>query len=95
MANEAKSVLELMRNNDCDSLDIKFVDVPGTWQHVGLPIGEVNDDLFVRGTGFDGHRQDAGLSIPGRIRLDAVLWRASRLDFSTNRSACLVGSGIR
>jgi glutamine synthetase len=54
MANEAKSVLNLMKANDCDSLDIKFVDVPGTWQHVGLPIGEVNDDLFVRGTGFDG-----------------------------------------
>ena len=54
MANEAKSVLDLMKENDCDFLDIKFVDVPGTWQHVGLPINEVNDDLFVRGTGFDG-----------------------------------------
>ena len=40
--------------HDCDHLDIKFADVPGTWQHVGLPIEEVSDDLFVRGTGFDG-----------------------------------------
>ena len=54
MANESESVRKMMEDNDCDHLDIKFVDVPGTWQHVGLPIEEVNDDLFVRGTGFDG-----------------------------------------
>jgi len=48
------SVLKMMRDARCDNLDIKFIDVPGTWQHVGLPIGEVNDDLFIRGTGFDG-----------------------------------------
>ena len=54
MADEAKSVLKLMKANDCDELDIKFADVPGTWQHVSVPINEVNDDLFIRGTGFDG-----------------------------------------
>ena len=54
MANESESVRKMMEDNDCDHLDIKFVDVPGTWQHVGLPIEEVTDDLFVRGTGFDG-----------------------------------------
>ena len=54
MANEAKSVLKLMEDNGCDELDIKFADVPGTWQHVTLPINEVDDALFVRGTGFDG-----------------------------------------
>ena len=54
MANESESVRKMMEDNDCDHLDIKFADVPGTWQHVGLPIEEVTDDLFVRGTGFDG-----------------------------------------
>ena len=54
MANEAKSVLDLMTANDCDELDIKFADVPGTWQHVSVPINEVDDNLFIRGTGFDG-----------------------------------------
>lgn len=48
------SVLTLMKDNKCDVLDIKFIDVPGTWQHVALPLSEVNDDLFLRGTGFDG-----------------------------------------
>ena len=54
MAKEADPVLKLMKDNDCDELDIKFTDVPGTWQHVTLPIGEVDDALFTRGTGFDG-----------------------------------------
>jgi glutamine synthetase len=48
------SVLKLMKDNDCDILDLKFIDVPGTWQHVALPIAEVNDSLFEKGTGFDG-----------------------------------------
>ena len=54
MAKEADPVLKLMKDNDCDQLDIKFTDVPGTWQHVTLPINEVDDALFTRGTGFDG-----------------------------------------
>lgn len=54
MANESGPVLKLMKDNDCDALDIKFTDVPGTWQHVTLPINEVDDALFTRGTGFDG-----------------------------------------
>ena len=51
---ESDSVLQLMRDNGCDHLDIKFTDVPGTWQHVTLPINEVDDALFQQGTGFDG-----------------------------------------
>lgn len=54
MAEDASSVIKLMKDNDCDTLDIKFIDVPGTWQHVALPTSEVNDDLFTKGTGFDG-----------------------------------------
>ena len=54
MANESQSVLKMMKDNGCDVLDIKFTDLPGTWQHVSLPISEVDDDLFTQGTGFDG-----------------------------------------
>ena len=51
---DTESVLKLMKDNDCDILDLKFIDVPGTWQHVALPISEVDDNLFNKGTGFDG-----------------------------------------
>jgi glutamine synthetase len=54
MANESQSVLKLMKDNNCDMLDIKFTDLPGTWQHVSVPISEVDDALFTQGTGFDG-----------------------------------------
>jgi glutamine synthetase len=54
MANESQSVLKMMKDNNCDVLDIKFTDLPGTWQHVSLPSSEVDDALFTRGTGFDG-----------------------------------------
>ena len=54
MANESAPVIELMKENGCDILDIKFTDLPGTWQHVAVPTSEVTDDLFTKGTGFDG-----------------------------------------
>tara|TARA_B100001123_G_scaffold439801_3_gene577438 strand:+ start:13999 stop:15432 length:1434 start_codon:yes stop_codon:yes gene_type:complete len=54
MANESDPVIELMKENGCDILDIKFTDLPGTWQHVAVPKSEVTDDLFTKGTGFDG-----------------------------------------
>ena len=53
MANESASVIKLMKENGCDILDIKFTDLPGTWQHVAVPTSEVTDDLFTKGTGFD------------------------------------------
>jgi glutamine synthetase len=33
---------------------LKFIDLPGTMQHVAIPMGEMNMELFEKGTGFDG-----------------------------------------
>ena len=54
MANEAAEILKLMKDNGCDILDLKFTDLPGTWQHFSVPIGQVDDDLINKGVGFDG-----------------------------------------
>ena len=57
MANEPKNigdVLKLMQDTGSDILDIKFIDLPGTWQHVSVPTSEVTESLFQDGTGFDG-----------------------------------------
>jgi glutamine synthetase len=35
-------------------VDLKFTDVPGTWQHMTLPIGGLDEDAFSDGLGFDG-----------------------------------------
>src|SRR2546428_10551989 len=35
-------------------VDLKFTDLPGTWQHFSIPLKELTDDLFKEGIGFDG-----------------------------------------
>ncbi len=35
-------------------VDLKFIDLPGTWQHYTLPVSELNESLFEAGNGFDG-----------------------------------------
>jgi len=47
-------VLQLARDRGIQIVDLKFIDLPGTLQHVAIPVGELNMDLFEKGTGFDG-----------------------------------------
>lgn len=35
-------------------VDLKFVDLPGIWQHFSFTVDELNEDLFTEGIGFDG-----------------------------------------
>ena len=50
---DAKGVLEFAAKNGAKILDLRFVDVPGLWQHVSYPIGELSLDSFKEGFGFD------------------------------------------
>src|SRR5216110_2915189 len=49
-----KSVLEMAKKTGAKMVDIKFVDTFGTWQHFSCPIGELSEDSFAEGFGFDG-----------------------------------------
>src|SRR5438552_16483098 len=49
-----KSVLEMAKKEGAKMVDIKFVDTFGTWQHFSMPIGEINEEAFSEGLGFDG-----------------------------------------
>ena len=49
-----KGALELARKQGARMVDLKFVDTFGTWQHFSLPIGELNEEAFSEGLGFDG-----------------------------------------
>lgn len=51
---DLSTVRALMDANNAEWLDIKFVDVPGTWQHMTFPKHEVNAAMFDHGVGFDG-----------------------------------------
>ena len=47
-------VIKFCADNGIEMVDLKFTDLPGTFQHVSIPIAELKPDLFVEGTGFDG-----------------------------------------
>jgi glutamine synthetase len=49
-----KDVLELMENEKVEIVDLRFMDFPGIWQHFSIPAGELEEDTFTEGIGFDG-----------------------------------------
>src|SRR3984893_3331435 len=49
-----KEVIERAKSEGVEVVDVRFIDLPGTWQHFSLPIGELEVDSFTDGLGFDG-----------------------------------------
>jgi glutamine synthetase len=52
MAKTIKEVLEMSKNTKM--ADLRFIDLPGIWQHFSIPIRELTEELFEEGIGFDG-----------------------------------------
>src|ERR1700758_4873112 len=50
----AGDVLAMAEKLGVRMVDLKFTDVPGTWQHMTLPITGLDEDAFSDGLGFDG-----------------------------------------
>jgi glutamine synthetase len=53
-ATSPAEVLEFAAERGVEMVDLKFVDLPGTWQHMTLPIGALDAGDFESGLGFDG-----------------------------------------
>jgi glutamine synthetase len=53
-ANTADEVLAFATERGVQMVDLKFIDLPGTWQHMSLPLGALDADDFAAGLGFDG-----------------------------------------
>ena len=56
---DIKNFVEQLRKNskineEIQIVDLKFVDLPGLWQHFSIPISELTPDLIAGGIGFDG-----------------------------------------
>lgn len=47
-------VLKLAKESGVKIVDIKFTDLPGTWQHFSVPAHVLSEDLFEDGLPFDG-----------------------------------------
>src|SRR5215213_2079442 len=47
-------VLDLAERHQARLVDLKFTDLPGTWQHMGMALRSLDEDAFTEGIGFDG-----------------------------------------
>lgn len=51
----AKTVADVLKMKaGIKMVDLRFVDMPGTWQHFTLPASELTESMFEDGIGFDG-----------------------------------------
>ncbi len=51
---QAQEVIAMARDQGIVMVDLKFVDLPGTWQHFSIPVKDLTLELFQEGIGFDG-----------------------------------------
>jgi glutamine synthetase len=51
---EPNEVIGFAQENDVRIVDLRFIDLPGIWQHFSLPVRDLTADLFKEGVGFDG-----------------------------------------
>jgi len=49
-----EAVLRLVEEQGIEIVDLKFTDLLGTWQHFSIPAGELSEESFEEGLGFDG-----------------------------------------
>ncbi len=49
-----EEVLKFARENDVKIVDLKFTDLPGSWQHFSVPLHNIEEETFVEGVPFDG-----------------------------------------
>jgi glutamine synthetase len=54
MAKNPKDVLKLAADTGVKIVDLRFVDLPGVWQHFSIPVEDLTEELFEEGAGFDG-----------------------------------------
>ena len=49
-----KEFFDFAKKHGAEMMDLKFVDLLGTWQHCSYPIDALDDSIFTEGLGFDG-----------------------------------------
>jgi glutamine synthetase len=49
-----KDVFAMIAQHNIRMVDFKFTDLPGTWQHLGISMRQLDEDSFSEGLGYDG-----------------------------------------
>ncbi|MBI4297752.1 MAG: type I glutamate--ammonia ligase [Chloroflexi bacterium] len=50
----AQEVVSFVREKGLEMVDLKFIDLPGTWQHFTVPVSQLSEKNMAAGYGFDG-----------------------------------------
>lgn len=50
----SKDAIKLAKERGARIVDLRFIDLPGLWQHFSIPATELSEELFEEGIGFDG-----------------------------------------
>ncbi len=92
----AKTVLKYASEEGAKFVSVRFTDLPGSWQHLTFPIGELSEGSFEDGFGFDAssirgwaaiHESDM-LLVPDA---NASVWMDP---FSNEPTLCLVATAV-
>ena len=67
-------VVEFCKKEKIDIIDLKFTDLPGTLQHISLPLRELTEENMAAGYGFDGS------SIRGFKAIEESEWSMASMD---------------
>lgn len=54
MARSPQDILNWIKNENIQVVDLKFIDMPGIWQHLTLYQDQINESSFTDGVAFDG-----------------------------------------
>ena len=54
MPSTPQEVLQMIRDNDVQIVDLRFIDLPGIWQHCSYHISMIDEETFTDGMPFDG-----------------------------------------
>jgi glutamine synthetase len=54
MAKTPKDVISLAKEAGVKIVDLRFIDLPGVWQHFSIPVEDLGPEIFEDGIGFDG-----------------------------------------
>ncbi len=49
-----KDVVNVIKKEGIEVVDLRFMDFPGLWQHFSIPAREIDEGIFDSGLGFDG-----------------------------------------
>ena len=54
MTKTSTDVIDLIKREYVDIVDVRFIDFPGIKQHFSIPAASFNEEIFTEGIGFDG-----------------------------------------